>query len=94
MKEKIIEILDKEGNEITIQTENMTIYWDKYDSADAIVAFIVEQCQKRDELIKAQDEYIKKVDWIIGNHEMSNMILTRIRREIQQIKNEINKQKP
>ena len=48
-----------------------------------------EQCQKRDELIKAQDEYIKKVDWIIGNHEMSNMILTRIRRDIEQLKKEL-----
>jgi len=32
--------------------------------------------------IKKLKEYIIKVDYIIGNHEMSNMILTRIRRQI------------
>ena len=30
LKEKIIEITEKEGREITTQTQNMTIYWDKY----------------------------------------------------------------
>ena len=37
-KEQLIEILEKEGKEITCQTENMTIYWDRDDSIKAILA--------------------------------------------------------
>ena len=40
-------------------------------------------------IIEKQDEYIKKVDWIIGNWETSNMILTRIRRDIASLKSQL-----
>ena len=40
IEEKIIEITDKEGRDITTQTPNMTIYWDRYDSAKEIVSTI------------------------------------------------------
>jgi hypothetical protein len=38
IEEKIIEIMDREGHEIITQTQNMTIYWDRYDSAREIAS--------------------------------------------------------
>jgi hypothetical protein len=46
-------------------------------------------CRKRDKLIKLQEEYIRRFDIILGSWECSYVELTILRREIEQLKNQL-----
>jgi len=63
---------------MTISSEHLAILLEKYSS---------EQCQKRDELIKAQDEYIEHLK--LCSYHGFNILFDNYEPKIEQLKKEI-----